>query len=180
MLGRDDGSRLPRIGTILVLALLLGIEEALAADSADSSDRALESAAAGLPPGVGRAIRAAAEKLASPACREIFSDFRDADGRTLQQNLDALGQSGRGFLGLAVFYEGRGKRACAPRTVVAWTNPGSRAIFVCTDQFSAMERHDLGLAADLIIHEELHSLGLGENPPDGKVITAQVIARCGK
>jgi hypothetical protein len=32
----------------------------------------------------------------------------------------------------------------------------------------------------MIIHEELHSLGLGENPPDSKEITQQVIARCGR
>ena len=30
-----------------------------------------------------------------------------------------------------------------------------------------------------IIHEMLHSLGLGENPPESVAITAQVLKRCG-
>jgi hypothetical protein len=42
------------------------------------------------------------------------------------------------------------------------------------------QRRDPGLTAALIIHEELHSLGLGENPPSSQAITAQVIARCGR
>jgi hypothetical protein len=39
---------------------------------------------------------------------------------------------------------------------------------------------DPSLAAALIIHEELHSLGLGEDPPTSKEITAKVIERCGR
>jgi hypothetical protein len=31
----------------------------------------------------------------------------------------------------------------------------------------------------LIIHEVLHTLGLGENPPPSADITARVMARCG-
>jgi hypothetical protein len=31
----------------------------------------------------------------------------------------------------------------------------------------------------MIIHEILHSLGLGENPPSSDEITKQVAARCG-
>jgi hypothetical protein len=32
----------------------------------------------------------------------------------------------------------------------------------------------------LLIHEMLHSLGLGENPPSSREITEHVVARCGK
>jgi hypothetical protein len=35
-------------------------------------------------------------------------------------------------------------------------------------------------AAALIIHEELHSLGLAENPPSSAAITDRVISRCGR
>ena len=33
-------------------------------------------------------------------------------------------------------------------------------------------------AEDLIIHELLHSLGLGENPPTSSQISSQVMRRC--
>ena len=35
------------------------------------------------------------------------------------------------------------------------------------------------LARAVIIHEALHSLGLGENPPSSQAITARVLNRCG-
>jgi hypothetical protein len=34
-------------------------------------------------------------------------------------------------------------------------------------------------AAVLLIHELLHAIGLGENPPASEAITARVVARCG-
>jgi hypothetical protein len=30
----------------------------------------------------------------------------------------------------------------------------------------------------VVLHETLHTLGLGENPPDSRAITRQVTARC--
>jgi hypothetical protein len=32
--------------------------------------------------------------------------------------------------------------------------------------------------AQAVVHELLHSLGLGENPPTSREITAQVLKRC--
>ena len=177
MFGSDTGSRHGRVGAVLVLAMLVYVEEIVAAEPAETADVARSSL---LPPIILQAIRGAAVKLAGSACREIFADFRDAAGRTLQQNLEALGVTGEGYLRWTLFYDGQGKGVCASRAVLAATSPGSRAIFVCTAQFSILALRDPGLAADLIIHEELHSLGLGERPPDSKAITAQVIVRCGK
>jgi len=34
------------------------------------------------------------------------------------------------------------------------------------------------LTEAFLIHEELHSLGLGENPPSPKAITGRVLAKC--
>lgn len=177
MFSRDAGSRQGRFGVVLILALLVRVEEALGGEAGEATDVARASM---LPPTVLRAVRDAAVKLASPLCREVFSDFRDAEGRTLQQNLETLGLSGETFLRFTLFYDGNGKGICASRQILAATAPGSRAVFICTAQFSILALREPGLAAALIIHEELHSLGLGERPPDSKVITAQVIARCGK
>ena len=174
---RDEGSRHRRFGTILVLALVLGVEETFAAEAAGSAEAAGASA---LPAVVLRAVQDAAAKLSSPACQEVFSDFRDTEGNLLQKKLDALEVSGADYLGWARFFDGKGKSICESREILAATNPGSRVVFVCTAQFSRVAHRERGLAAALIIHEQLHSLGLGEGPPDSKAITAQVIARCGK
>ena len=32
----------------------------------------------------------------------------------------------------------------------------------------------------IVIHEFLHTLGLGENPPTSEAITAQIALRCGR
>ncbi|HYB53768.1 MAG TPA: hypothetical protein VEG84_07870 [Thermoanaerobaculia bacterium] len=125
-------------------------------------------------------LRAAGAKLADVRCRLIFSDFRDIKGRQIQSTLDTLGQTGQTYFRGLVFYDGYGRTACDSRETIAFTSPGSRAVFLCTPQFLAMAHRDQGLVADLLIHEELHSLGLGENPPSSKAITAGVVARCGK
>jgi hypothetical protein len=119
-------------------------------------------------------------KLAVPSCRMVFLDFRSLDGHLLQETLDGLGQDGQLYFRGLVFYDGNGRTACATRDVIAFASPGSRAVFLCTTQFVEKARRDPGLAAALLIHEELHALGLGENPPSSKEITQKVIARCGK
>jgi serine/threonine protein kinase len=129
------------------------------------------------------AVRIASRKLEIPACRMIFSDFKDGYGHTLQENLDALGQTGRGYLGWMIFRSGDDRpvrRACQNSSILAATEPGSRVIRICPRRFRERQLQSPGLAAVMIIHEELHSLGLGENPPDSKEITQQVIARCGR
>jgi hypothetical protein len=127
-----------------------------------------------------QAVHAATEKLAQPACAAILSDFRDAEGRTLQENLDATGQSPSGYLGLLVFFDGAGASRCEDRSILATTTPGSRVVTICTPQFFARQRRDPAIAPVLLIHEALHSLGLGEKPPSSLEITSAVIARCGR
>ena len=128
---------------------------------------------------VASARRDASRKLESLECREVFSDFRDASGRSLAANLADIGQTGRSYLDLVVLYQGEGSSRCQDRGTFATTTPGSRAVYVCGPQFADRQRRDPGLAANLLIHEELHSLGLIENPPSSKEITARVITRCG-
>ncbi len=171
-----DGRSHPRLTTAILFILIAGVEEAFAEDAGrDASAPQWKQNAS-----IARAIERAASKLSNAPCRDVFSDFRDSAGRTLQDNLDGLGLDGLAYLSRTLFYDGTGRRACASRSILAATSPGSHVVFVCIVQFAAVEHSDPGLAAALLIHEELHSLGLGENPPDSKVITAQVIARCGK
>jgi hypothetical protein len=44
--------------------------------------------------------------------------------------------------------------------------------------FVRTQRRNPDLAAVIIVHEALHSLGLEENPPSSGEITAAVAARC--
>jgi len=125
-----------------------------------------------------RAGRDAAERLARPGCARIFSEFHDAEGRTLQQRLDALGRSGAEQLQSVYFYEGANRPGCQKGTF-AFTEPGSVVVFVCP-AFAFRQRQSARQAPEILIHELLHTLGLGENPPSSLAITTQVRMRCGR
>jgi hypothetical protein len=121
----------------------------------------------------------ALEKLAKPGCQQIFRDFRDARGRTLQARLDSLERTAVGYLGILRFANGERLEPCQSGRVLAATTPLSHVIFLCGLPFFEREHRDPEYAAALVIHEMLHSLGLEENPPSSNEITSQVLTRCG-
>lgn len=129
---------------------------------------------------VGKAVRGASLKLQEKQCNQVFSDFRDGSGRTLQQNLRDRGETGQSFLRWLIFYNGDAEGICRESRTTAATNPGARMIHVCPNQFIQAQLATPGYAAALIIHEELHALGLEENPPTSREIMAVVISRCGQ
>lgn len=126
------------------------------------------------------ALLEAARKLTDGGCRQILADFSDSSGRRLDERLAATGQELPAYLESVFYFDGRGSQPCADRQVLAWTTPGSRAVSICWDQFGAFQRGRTGDAANLLIHEALHTLGLGEGPPDSREITARVQERCGR
>jgi hypothetical protein len=180
MAGRDEKDCSRKAGVLFLLTLAFGLSEDLTGHEAPRLQLQDASSQSGLEVAVARAIQSASDKLSTQACQEVFSDFRDAAGRTLKSNLSTVGHTGQSYLGLMLFYDGKGMSRCQERSVFASTSPGSRVIYVCSAQFMEKLRRDPALAATLVIHEELHSLGLAENPPDSREITAQVIARCGR
>jgi hypothetical protein len=127
---------------------------------------------------VRRALAGADRLLAEPACREVLTDFRDASARTLKEALDGSGVGARTYLRLIVFTDGRGLKACGSKGTLAATAPGSRVVFICPRAFVEAASGDPEEAEATLIHEMLHSLGLGENPPRSRDITARVRARC--
>ena len=128
---------------------------------------------------VRQAVEGAALRLERPQCRQLFSEYRDGDGRPLQATLDQLGATPSSYLrGSVFFYDGASQRRCASGEVLGGTQPGSRVIFVCPLQFSEAFQRDTLLAEVFIIHENLHSLGLGENPPASIEITQRVMKQC--
>jgi hypothetical protein len=127
---------------------------------------------------VSRALQGAYTRLADPGCQAVLSDFTLPSGRSLQEVLDEQGQTGQSFLRLLLFYDGTEVPRCRKPGLLAFTQPGSRVIYICSAWFrEAFELNPANVEA-VIIHETLHAIGLGENPPRGEDITAQVRARC--
>ena len=129
---------------------------------------------------VGKAVRKASLELQGAECNRVFSDFRDGKGKTLEQNLRDRGETGQSFLLWLVFYNADAESVCRESKTAAATNPGARMVHICPNQFIQVELETPGYAAAFIIHEELHALGLEENPPTSREITAIVISRCGQ
>jgi hypothetical protein len=128
---------------------------------------------------VRQAVAGASLRLERLGCQQVLSDFSDGAGHTLQAALDQLGETPTSYLrGLVFFYDGASQRRCASGEVLGGTQPGSRVIYVCPRQFFEAYRRDTLLAEVFIIHETLHSLGLGENPPASLEITQRVMTRC--
>jgi len=160
----------------LIILLCMGSREARSAE-AHLGLRSL------LPPGaeyiaLRRAIMGARLRLEQTECQQVFSEFQDASGRTLQANLDAQGRTAASYLSLILFADGGRLRRCQDPNTFAVTEPGSRVVHLCGRQFASVATNHPRLAEAFLIHEELHSLGLGENPPSPKDITARVLASC--
>ncbi len=136
-----------------------------------------------VPPGAGlaalrKAVTGAHRRLEQPECQRLFTEFADASGRPLQESLDAIGQTGASYLALILFADASARPHCKAGGSYAFTVPGSRVIYVCGSQFKEAADQNAAKAEALVIHEALHSLGLGENPPTSTEITARVLARC--
>jgi hypothetical protein len=127
---------------------------------------------------VERAVLDASRRLAAVACQKVLSDFVDASGKPLQASLDALGETAQGYLSRVLFYDGSSQMRCSTGMILGGTTRGSRIVYVCASQFSDRAGRNASDADAFVIHEMLHTLGLGENPPAPSQITAQVMQRC--
>jgi len=125
-----------------------------------------------------RVLDGARERLAEPRCQQVLDDFADADGRSLRDRLAETGRTPEDYLGLVVFYDGRKHPRCGQKGTLAVANVGSRVVWVCPEQLYARARRNPVWAEATLIHEALHTLGLGEDPPSSHEITSQVIRRC--
>jgi len=125
-----------------------------------------------------RAIDGAARRLASPDCQRVLTDFTDPEGHTLAENLSRLGKTPIEFFNSLYLWDDRETPRCLRRGTLAFTAPGQVVIRICSRRFKevALEQPRFGDA--VLIHEMLHALGLGENPPRSRDITQQVLARC--
>lgn len=128
---------------------------------------------------VSQAVEGATARLARSGCQEVFSDFADENGHSLATKLTARGTSPAEALRLLWFVDDRRAPQCREGARLAFTQTGSRLIHICGQRFTDWFIRNRETTEIIVIHESLHALGLGENPPTSEAITERVAMRCG-
>jgi hypothetical protein len=126
-------------------------------------------------PDLRRARQGARERLADPQCLAVLTDFESVNDGRLDLVLRASGRTAQEQLDLLVFESGLGRPLCDRRLSLAFTQIHSSVVSICLRPFTLLHRPE---QEAVLIHEMLHSLGLGENPPESVAITKQVLKRC--
>jgi len=123
----------------------------------------------------------ALKRLESEECRRVFTDFSDAQGRALLQNLEEWTVSPSEYVGLVPFLDGSSHARCRGTKTALVASPGVRRVYVCR-AFADVQLRQPHVAESMVIHEILHTLGLGEAPQPGQPssieITQRVESRC--
>jgi hypothetical protein len=129
---------------------------------------------------VQRAILGARQRLADEGCRAVLSDFSsESTGRSLAPILADKGLAPEDYLATLAFEDGSMAAACKTGQAFAgMRRSGDDVVYICPSAFRALAQREASKAEAVVIHEMLHTLGLGENPPTSAQITAQVIRRC--
>lgn len=163
----------------VVLALTVtSTRAALAAHRGEDVSLAIDP---GLGPVFASVVAEAADRLESEPCRLVLRDFASrTTGRPLSEALDLTGLTPAQYVRSIRFRSGRGLSLCAGPGMLAYTSPGSRAVVVCPGPLAGFRTGEGVSSIVVVLHEALHSLGLGEDPPSSKEITAAVRNRCGK
>ena len=126
-------------------------------------------------PGLERARLGARERLGRPECQAVLADFESVNGGRLDLVLRSTGRTAQEQLEQLVLGSGLGRAGCGAGQL-AFTRVGSSTVSICLRPFTLLPAAEQDA---VLIHEMLHSLGLGENPPESVAITAQIMRRCG-
>ncbi len=118
----------------------------------------------------------ALKRLESDECRKVFTDFTDAQGRTLQQSLEEWSASPAEYIGLIPFVDGSSQALCRKTKTALVASPGVRRVFICKN-FADVQLQQPGVAESMVIHEILHTLGLGEAPQPGAPTSIEITQR---
>jgi hypothetical protein len=124
------------------------------------------------------ALNGATAWLERRGCLSLFDEFRDDEGRPLMEALRQWNLAPTDYLRMVWFRDGERHRVCGSASVLAFTARRSRVIFLCGRRFARAAARDPLEARATVIHELLHTLGLGEHPPPPRYITDRVKQRC--
>ena len=118
-------------------------------------------------------------QLEEPRCQALLTEFSDRRGRPLVTNIPEDAGNLQTHLARIIFVDGIETKGCE-LGALAVTEPGSRVVRVCGDRlvWRTWRQNSRQIVA-AFIHEALHTLGLGENPPSSTEITSMVLKRCG-
>jgi hypothetical protein len=175
---RNPGRRRALIVASVVLAAALRGSLGASESPFDEAARLAIRERTGLSMEVRAAVLRAWTLLEDPRCREIFAEFRDTSNRPLQVRLDDLGETGRSFLARIDYSDASETEECRVPSTLAATVPGRATVAVCASKFRILARRDFERLAVVILHEELHALGLGENPPSSAEISRRIALWC--
>src|SRR5262245_60907865 len=126
-----------------------------------------------------RVVDAAAARIARCDCQKLLFDFVDEQGVPLGTRLAANGRDPVEAFAALRFVNKPLAPQCRTGNRLAFTFPGSQVIYVCSLKLRNESVRTSARTEIIMIHEFLHSLGLGENPPTSQDITTRVEARCG-
>jgi len=125
-----------------------------------------------------RALEGASRWLARQKCQMLFLEFKDERNLPLTAKLRELDTDPEGYLRMVLFLDGAQSATCRRHGVLAFTAQGSRVVYLCGRDFERAWRRDVAEVQATVIHELLHSLGLGENPPSPRAITYRIQQLC--
>jgi hypothetical protein len=160
------------------LGLALALSGAASAESPPAENAATPGSAR-LSLALWRPMAIAVQKLEDPRCASVLEDFRGPDGATLSADLLRRARTPAEHLRAITFIAESGG-PCRRTPVMAWTTPGATRVVICIENFERVSRRNPRLAATVLIHELLHTLGLPEGPPSSESISRGVAARCGR
>jgi hypothetical protein len=123
-------------------------------------------------------VEGARARVATASCQGLLEEFKTPDGTSLKERLESDGSSLEARLQGLHFFDASELPACRSSGIYAFTRPALGAVYVCTSRFTAARLQDPALAEAVVIHELLHTIGLGEYPPTPEHITARVKDRC--
>ncbi|HRY43019.1 MAG TPA: hypothetical protein P5164_03630 [Thermoanaerobaculia bacterium] len=130
---------------------------------------------------VAQVVSRASRRFAEPGCVSLLVRFEDVrTGRPLSETLRTSGETPASHFAKLRFCSGDERLQCRGRETWAFTGIGSDSVFVCRSRFTALAKKSEKAAANILVHEALHTLGLGENPPTSREITAAVHDHCGR
>ena len=119
----------------------------------------------------------AMRRLRMPQCQDLLAEFKDAQDRPLSVKLASFGVSADQYLAMLPFLDGSERPLCKDGQSQLLTAQGVARVIVCKPFLQTVDRERV-MAEVYVIHEMLHTLGLGENPPSSQQITQLVKRRC--
>ena len=126
-----------------------------------------------------KALDLARDRLADVDCVDLLTAFKDRAGRPLDERLGELAVDPQTYITLLFFVDGSRDEPCV-RGSFAFTTPGSRVVRICVQEMKRTFHANPEYAVSRLIHEMLHTLGLGENPPSSDEITRRVLGASGR